>query len=229
MNEAIPTVPPAHIEIKLSEKDIARFWSKVDKNGPTQPHMETPCWVWTAAKKESGYGAFGVLRKTLKTHRIAWTLIKGSIAQNLFVCHHCDNPACVNVDHLFLGTNTDNVRDMVAKGRHFSVTKPERIARGDRHSSRTKPERVARGDRNGARLHPERMARGDKNGSRLHPERLVRGETHHQSRLNNSKVIDIRTLHAAGGISMTALAARFGMSICTISEIIRRKTWRHIP
>lgn len=90
-----------------------RFWSKVAKAGPDD------CWLWTATKNNKGYGMFTISALIGKevAHRVSYKLSKGPIPRGLFVCHECDTPACVNPKHLFLGTNRDNMRDMVAKGR----------------------------------------------------------------------------------------------------------------
>lgn len=87
---------------------VENFWSKVEKI----PFHS--CWEWIAAQKD-GYGRFG---SSGYAHRYSYELHKGKIPQGLFVCHHCDNPSCVNPDHLFLGTNEDNVRDMFQKNRN---------------------------------------------------------------------------------------------------------------
>ncbi len=86
------------------------FWRKVVRT--------KTCWLWTAAKNEKGYGVFGIGKETDKAPRISWRLLKGPIPRGLFVLHKCDNPACVRIEHLFLGTNKENVDDMIAKGRN---------------------------------------------------------------------------------------------------------------
>jgi hypothetical protein len=94
-----------------------RFWAKVNKDGPTQPHMETPCWVWTAHKQDRGYGTIQVDGKCRKASRVAIQLSGRLIAADECACHHCDNPSCVRPDHLFVGSRADNSRDMRLKGR----------------------------------------------------------------------------------------------------------------
>lgn len=86
-----------------------RFWRKVEKTDS--------CWLWTGAKFENGYGAIWTNPITQRAHRISWELNRGKIPPGLIVCHHCDNPPCVRPDHLFLGTLSDNRRDMVEKKR----------------------------------------------------------------------------------------------------------------
>lgn len=87
-----------------------RFWSKVDPSGD--------CWLWTAHIKPQGYGQFTVAKgRFYGAHQVAYVLVRGPIEAGLSVCHRCDNPPCVNPDHLFLGTQSDNAFDMLAKGR----------------------------------------------------------------------------------------------------------------
>lgn len=195
MIEAAPVLPRPRDEIKLTAAQEERFWVKVDKNGPTMPHMESPCWSWTASKVD-GYGTMRIGSKIRKSHRVAWTLVNGPIphdgsAHGICVCHRCDNRACVNPTHFFLGTNEDNTRDMISKGRKVAV-------RGDKHYARTQPERLARGEANAS------------------------------AKLTTSKVIDIRTLYAAGGTTMKILSSRFEVSLSLISAIITRKIWQHV-
>ena len=78
---------------------------------------ENGCLLWTGAAKPSGYGNINVDGRTESTHRAAYMAFNGEIPHGMVVCHHCDTPACVNPDHLFIGTQKDNLSDMDAKGR----------------------------------------------------------------------------------------------------------------
>src|SRR6266850_5551698 len=125
-----------------------RFWAKVDKTGQ--------CWVWTGGKFRCGYGVVKRDGKLLKAHRLAWQMHFGRIPDGAFIMHHCDNPPCVRPQHLFPGTNADNVADKIAKGRQAygeRITANRTYQRGHEHWQHRCPERAARGERHGnARL-----------------------------------------------------------------------------
>jgi hypothetical protein len=95
-----------------------RFEEKVDRSTGLGPHGS--CHLWTAARNLRGYGVIcegGRRGKQLYAHRVAWELENGPISDGLHCCHHCDNPGCVNVEHIYLGTDADNMADRDAKGR----------------------------------------------------------------------------------------------------------------
>jgi HNH endonuclease len=75
------------------------------------------CWEWQWGKNRRGYGKVVVHYKNVAAHRLSWTVHRGQIPDGMLVCHRCDNPPCCNPDHLFLGTNADNMRDAYDKGR----------------------------------------------------------------------------------------------------------------
>jgi hypothetical protein len=94
-----------------------RFWKYVVKT--------SGCWTWSGCVNEHGYGIIGGenSRDNVLAHRLSWMIHFGPIPDGLFVCHRCDNPPCVRPDHLFVGTNTDNIRDASAKGRMKHIPK----------------------------------------------------------------------------------------------------------
>lgn len=96
------------VDMKLHK----RFWSKVNVGQPWE------CWEWTAHKEEAGYGKFKLEGRMQRSHRVSWTLTNGDIPTGLCILHRCDFPACVNPNHLFIGTQIDNIMDRDAKGRN---------------------------------------------------------------------------------------------------------------
>ncbi len=169
------------------------------------PEPTTGCRLWLECVGHGGYGIVRAGRAKFRAHRVAWELQRGPIPEGLCVCHRCDTPACVNVEHLFLGTHADNARDRNAKGRC--------------------------GVRGGVRLHPERaatgFARGDRHGSRVRPESVRRGAESAWARLSENDVAEARARHGAGE-SGRALAATFGVSQSTMSRALSGRTWRHV-
>lgn len=105
----------------------ARFWSKVDIRSTVE------CWNWKASCYRNGYGQFGIGYKKHLAHRVAYRLQNGGFDEVLLVCHACDNRKCCNPAHLFLGTQSDNLRDMSAKGRCWVQTRPDDVVRGQDH------------------------------------------------------------------------------------------------
>lgn len=87
------------------------FWSNVKVGSPDE------CWEWQRGRADTGYGRATIDGVAVFAHRHAYTVTKGAIPEGMFICHHCDNRVCVNPSHLFVGTQQDNMRDKVSKGR----------------------------------------------------------------------------------------------------------------
>lgn len=141
------------------------------------PEPNSGCWLWIGA--ESGINGYGQFRwssnKCMKAHRAAWCLYKDNIPYGIDVLHHCDNPSCVNPDHLFLGDHGDNMRDMIRKNR------------------------------------------GNK----------VCGSKHHQAKITEDIVRDIRQWYA-NGITQIKIASIVRLRHQMISNIVNRKNWKHV-
>lgn len=176
---------------------VAWFWTMVE------PENGDACRCWTGFRHDKGYGIFGIGPRLMLTHRFAYGAAVAPIPSGLQVLHRCDNPPCCNPEHLFLGTNADNMADKMRKSRQ------------------------AKGDRSGARMHPEKVPRGDAHPFRRRPEIVPRGEAHPHARLTESQVIEIRA-SAANGETRRSLAERFGVARPTISGVLTRTTWAHV-
>ncbi len=98
--------------ILLSRKDVDRFLSKIEVDS------KTGCHNFVGGVDLLGYGRLRLNQSTYLVTRIAWVITNGSIPEGLLVLHKCDNPSCVNTDHLYLGTQQDNMRDKVLRGRN---------------------------------------------------------------------------------------------------------------
>ncbi len=155
----------------MDERTRKRFESKVrvEENG---------CHIWTGGRFSNGYGQLGVglavgeKRGTAYAHRLSYEHSNGPIPPGVFVCHRCDERACVNPEHLFLGTQKDNLQDAVAKGR------------------------------------------------------MQHGVQHYAAKLTDDSVRQIRALH---GVSTQAeLSEMFGVSQASISQVLNRRTWKHV-
>lgn len=139
------TVVPSQKEINMSLKDIQRFWSKVNKDGPVPDQLNEhykgleACWVWTSGKFISGYGQFSIQSHPHRAHRVSFWLANGTLPSKGLVCHKCDNQLCVNPDHLFDGSFMDNSDDLSKKGRRNPPV-------GDRNAARKYPEMIKRGE-----------------------------------------------------------------------------------
>lgn len=114
---------------KMTPNDLIRFMAKVSKS--------TGCWNWVAGKFNGGYGKFRIGNKFYLSHRVSYSIHFGETPAHLCLLHKCDNPSCVNPDHLQPGTHLENSKDMISKGR---------APTGKRNGHHTKPEMTPRGE-----------------------------------------------------------------------------------
>jgi HNH endonuclease/CENP-B-like protein len=111
----------------FSPNFIERFWAKVT--------IADSCWLWTGATTPFGYGVLSTgtwmyarRYQQILAHRASWILHYGPVPIGLQVLHHCDNPPCCRPDHLWIGTQKENMHDMIKKGRHFTQGLPQNRA-----------------------------------------------------------------------------------------------------
>jgi hypothetical protein len=106
-----PSPALAKDRLRVTRPLMERFWEKVNRRGPDE------CWEWMGSRNGAGYGKIGKSGNSRYAHRISYEMAYGAIPGDLYVCHRCDNPSCVNPNHLFAGSCLDNVLDMIRKGR----------------------------------------------------------------------------------------------------------------
>jgi hypothetical protein len=178
---------------------------------------ETGCWVWNRATRQ-GYGAFGWLGTVYDVHRLSYALYNGQEPGELQVLHQCDNRPCCNPQHLFLGTQKDNIDDMYTKQRQASKLTPEQVIeirgrRGENQSALGREFAVS-----------QSMISATQRGASW---AAVAGETGgSRASLTERDVFLIREL--APGHTIKDLAQMFGVTQPTIANIVKRRSWKHL-
>ena len=208
---------------------IDRFNSRVDKSGA--------CWMWKGAKGKNGYGSFfGSVGDVAfqKAHRFSYAYFNGPIGKDMNVCHKCDNPSCVNPEHLFLGTTQDNIDDKLAKGR-------SRIQRGEDAPRAKLTEAQVREIMLDPRPHTvlsheygvTRHTISDIKRKYswqhidLDPVKSPRDNAGYLGKSDNITEEIVRIIRASTDRA-EALAEQYGVTTWTIYDIRKRRSWKHV-
>lgn len=222
-----------------------RFWRQVDKEGPAHPRLGTRCWLWLGRKSgPMGYGVFTTKKpKRVQAHRAAFFFVHGRWPEPCAL-HHCDNPPCVNPEHLYEGNRTQNAEDRTRRGRHRAGH-----LFGEKHG-RAKLTNEVVAELRVRYLTGERMRAlaQEKGVSVSTVSRAVRGETKFmvkvsalprarlgeatQGERNGTAVLRVEQARAiftraSAGEAPRRLAEEFGVSEANIRAIRWQKTWKH--
>lgn len=208
----------------------ARFWAKVSKTTDTNQ-----CWIWTASKDSGGYGRLCAGNKLLGAHRIAWELANGPIPEGLYVLHNCptgDNPSCVNANHLWLGTQIENISDRVKKGR---TCKHSGESNGRAKLSEEDVKAIRNHFASGKRLKEIADLFGISTSTahfaiigktwNLVPGALIYDRN--QIKLTPDIVKQIRRLRESG-FQYREIAKQFGIGAPTAFKVANRISWKHV-
>lgn len=213
----------------MSDAAIERFWALVDRRG------ENDCWFWKGNINRLGYGQMRIHGSIVRAHRVSYSLAGNSLMKYPMVCHTCDNRSCVNPKHLYGGTQADNMRDMVERGR-------SRRGERNQNASMTDAQVLAmRKDYESGMLYREIAHKYGKGESGL--VRLLFGPLYSHipvakrrpkargercnAKLTSQDVVAIRQA-ASSGISTKELATRFNVTPHNIRAIVSRRSWKHI-
>jgi DNA-binding MarR family transcriptional regulator len=179
--------------------------------------MDEPCKEWTGARSPKGYGIRRYKGKTWRVHRAAWDEQVGPIPDGVQVLHHCDNPPCYQISHLYLGTAANNSRDMVERRRQ--------ALRGELPQTKLSADQ--------AQEIRVRYAKGGMTQIQLAAEygvtqgaisSLIRNREKTGKRRRTPAEVDAIRSGYAAGVSQSALASQFGLDQSSVSEIVRRKS-----
>lgn len=223
--------------IRLCPSDLDKIKARLKYLTALYP--KTSCFIWNGYTNKPGYGLFQVNKKVVLAHRASYFCEFPEFDQDLFVLHKCDNPSCVNVSHLFLGTHKENCSDKVYKGRQAkgqqigcTALTDEEVVNIRKIYYDTKP--FLKDLSKQLNIHKETLRSllcgktwkylpnidyaGTKHGY---------GSKHYNSSLTEKEVLEIRELKNTGQTTLS-LSKRYGVSKSAIKHILQRRSWKHI-
>jgi len=209
---------------RSAETALARALARVDKHGPVpdlRPDLGA-CWISDAAGPQ-GYPSIYVAGRAVLVHRLVYEGVNGPIPDGLELDHLCRRPGCVRPSHLEPVTHAENVRR--GANRFIAAHRDATCLRGHALGGKNLIVIAASGAQRCRTCSNERSRRYQAE-RRVKVGRL-RGERHHQAKLTEQAVREIRAEHAAG-VSMKAIARQRGLAYTAIRSVITRKTWRHV-
>ena len=235
-------IPQRHYKPRRCVPLLVRFLTKVS--------IGDDCWEWLAAKR-TGYGVIGkggngYNLPVLLAHRLSYQFFVGNIPKGLFVCHRCDNKSCVRPSHLFLGTNSDNIKDAVHKGVKIGCAKTPKFGT-DNPAAKLTQEKV-RGIRIQYATTPitykelgkqygvswamiGQIVKGNNWSGDIvdfsHKPRVNRqkGEGHPGAKLSMRNVKNIRRSYKSGSVRLKDLAEKYGVGVSAIHSIVKGRNW----
>jgi hypothetical protein len=216
----------------------------------------TECWTWIGARNYQNYGTFRIDNSRKLAHRVSYQLFKSDFNPDLYVCHSCDNPPCVNPAHLWMGTAMDNARDRISKGRPGPSNQP--TGEKNNHAKLTEPQIKDIVDLYKSGLVASEIAiiygveksticritsgkgwrkvtsgvKYDRVAPRVAPHLAAiaskPGILNGRAKITEDDVRNIRLEYAQGGVRQVDLASKYGLAQAVVSMIIRRATWKHV-
>lgn len=223
-------------KIYLSNKNKslseARFWDKVNKK------QDIDCWEWIGHRNHKGYGLVNRNGVVSGAHRLAYTLINGSIPDGMEVMHKCDNRACCNPSHLQVGTHKENIIDCVTKGRRFGQVLTQELVDkiramylrdGIKQIDISRILGIKKATISSAIIGKNWNRTGVPSQQDLKAARKLIRKSYvpmGRAKLSKDEVNKIRKEFATGTISQHSLAKKYSVSPMCVNRIVNNKSWK---